>query len=71
MVEKRPMSLEQIRAFLQGSEEIRFAGRSRKEIYSWVGATRARVFVQLFVGHYTNGNTMAIAYTCNQNLFRL
>ena len=33
------MSLEQIRAFLQGSEEIRFAGRSRKEIYSWVGAT--------------------------------
>ena len=39
MVEKRPMSLEQIRVFLQGSEEIRFAGRSRKEIYSWVGAT--------------------------------
>ena len=33
------MSLEQIRAFLQGSQEIRFAGRSRKEIYSWVGAS--------------------------------
>jgi transposase InsO family protein len=37
MVERQPMSLEQIRAFLQASEEIRFTGRSRKEIYSWVG----------------------------------
>ena len=33
------MSLEQIRAFLQASEEIRFAGKNRKEIYSWVGQT--------------------------------
>ncbi len=33
------MSLEQIRAFLQASEEIRFTGRNRKEIYSWVGQT--------------------------------
>src|SRR5258708_30981643 len=39
MVEKKPLSLEQIRAFLEASEEIRFAGRNRKEIYSWVEQT--------------------------------
>src|SRR6202048_5562135 len=39
MVEKQPMRLEQIRAFLQASEEIRFTGRNRKEMYSWVGQT--------------------------------
>src|SRR5450756_791043 len=39
MVEKTSMSLEQIRAFLQASEEIRFVGKNRKEIYSWVGQT--------------------------------
>src|ERR1700738_1180885 len=41
MVEKDSMSLEQIRAFLQASEEIEFAGRNRKEIYSWVVQTLA------------------------------
>jgi transposase InsO family protein len=39
MVENKAMSLEQVRAFLQASEEITFAGRNRKEIYSWVGQT--------------------------------
>jgi transposase InsO family protein len=39
MVEKTSMSLEQIRAFLQASEEIKFVGKNRKEIYSWVGQT--------------------------------
>ena len=39
MVENKAMSLEQIRAFLQASEEIRFTGRNRKEIYRWVGQT--------------------------------
>src|ERR1700737_756050 len=39
MVERQPMSLEQIRTFLEGSEEIRFTGRNRKEMYSWVGQT--------------------------------
>src|ERR1700736_3474697 len=39
MVERQPMSLEQIRAFLEASEEIRFTGRNRKEMYSWVGQT--------------------------------
>ena len=33
------MSLEQIRAFMEGSQEIRFEGRNRKEIYSWVRRT--------------------------------
>ena len=33
------MSLDQIRAYLQASEELRFVGKNRKEIYSWVGQT--------------------------------
>jgi transposase InsO family protein len=39
MVERQPMSLEQIRTFLQASEQIRFTGKNRKEIYSWMGQT--------------------------------
>jgi transposase InsO family protein len=34
-----PMSLEQIQAFLKGSEGIRFEGKSRAEIYEWVTQT--------------------------------
>ena len=33
------MSLEQIQAFMAASEEIRFGGSNRKEIYSWVRQT--------------------------------
>jgi hypothetical protein len=33
------MSLEQIRAFLEGSSEIRFKGRNREEVYDWVNST--------------------------------
>jgi len=33
------MSLEQIRAFMAASEEIRFEGGNRKEIYNWVRQT--------------------------------
>ena len=35
-------SLEQIRAFLAGSEEVRFAGQRREEIYGWVERTLVR-----------------------------
>jgi transposase InsO family protein len=35
------LSLEQIQAFLEASEEFRFAGRKRKEIYDWVAGTLA------------------------------
>ena len=35
----KPMSLEQIRAFMEASQEIRFEGGNRKEIYNWVGQT--------------------------------
>jgi hypothetical protein len=35
-------SLEQIRAFLAGSEEVRFAGQRREEIYGWVEKTLVR-----------------------------
>lgn len=33
------LSLEQIRALLEASVEIRFAGHSRSEVYGWVGRT--------------------------------
>jgi transposase len=39
MEEEKPLSLEQIRAFLEASEEIRFEGRNRKEMYYWVKQT--------------------------------
>jgi transposase InsO family protein len=33
------LSLEQIRAFLEGSDEVRFEGRNREEVYGWVDQT--------------------------------
>jgi transposase InsO family protein len=33
------LSLEQIRAFLEGSHEFRFEGRNREEVYGWVNGT--------------------------------
>lgn len=33
------LSLEQIRAFLEASEEVRFEGRNREEVYNWVHQT--------------------------------
>jgi len=33
------LSLEQIRALLAASQEVRFAGHSRSEVYDWVGKT--------------------------------
>src|SRR5947209_9877897 len=33
------MSLEQIRAFLEASDELAFEGRNRCEVYSWVERT--------------------------------
>jgi transposase InsO family protein len=35
-------SLEQIRAFLAGSSEVRFAGQRREEVYGWVEKTLVR-----------------------------
>ena len=39
MKQERPMDLEGIRAFMAASQEIRFEGRNRKEIYEWVRQT--------------------------------
>src|SRR5437763_11884086 len=36
-------SLEQIRAFLAGSGEVRFAGQRREEVYGWVEKTLVRL----------------------------
>ena len=33
------LSLEQIRAFLEGSQELHFEASSRQELYDWVGRT--------------------------------
>ena len=35
------MSLEQIRELLQASQEVRFAGHGRAEVYAWIGKTLA------------------------------
>ena len=35
-------SLEQVRAFLAGSGEVRFAGQRREEVYRWVEQTLVR-----------------------------
>src|SRR2546421_7928163 len=39
MTQQRPMSLEQIQDFLDASQEFRFEGRSREEMYEWVRKT--------------------------------
>src|SRR5690242_8244279 len=39
MEQAGPMNLEQMRAFMTASQEIRFEGRNRKEIYNWVSQT--------------------------------
>ena len=33
------LSLEQIRALLEASQEVRFRGHSREDIYDWIGKT--------------------------------
>ena len=35
MRDGEPLSLEQIRAFLEGSEEVAFAARNQREVYQW------------------------------------
>jgi transposase InsO family protein len=41
-VQTQALSLEQIRAFLEATEEVGFEGRSREEVYSWVNQTLRR-----------------------------
>lgn len=42
MDDSEATSLEQIRAFLAGSGEVRFAGQRREEVYAWVERTLVR-----------------------------
>jgi hypothetical protein len=42
MNDSEARSLEQIRAFLAGAGEMRFAGQSRAEVYGWTEQTRVR-----------------------------
>jgi hypothetical protein len=39
MTQQRPMSLEQIQDFLDASQEFRFEGRGREEVYEWMKKT--------------------------------
>jgi hypothetical protein len=39
MTQQRPMSLEQIQDFLDASQEFRFEGRGREEMYEWMKKT--------------------------------
>ena len=42
MDDSQATSLEQIRAFLAGSGEVRFAGQRREEVYTWIEQTLVR-----------------------------
>src|ERR1700686_3101913 len=42
MDDSEAVSLGQIRAFLAGSGEVRFAGQGRAEVYAWVERTLVR-----------------------------
>ena len=42
MEDSQTVSLEQIRAFLAGSGEVRFDGQRREEVYHWVEQTLVR-----------------------------
>src|SRR5450432_3835679 len=42
MDDSEATSLEQIRAFLAGSGEVRFAGERREEVYAWTERTLVR-----------------------------
>ena len=42
MDDSEATSLEQIRAFLAGSSEMRFAGQRRDEVYAWTERTLVR-----------------------------
>ena len=42
MDDSEATSLEQIRAFLAGSGEVRFAGQHRDEVYAWTERTLVR-----------------------------
>src|SRR6266446_4935454 len=42
MDDSEAVSLEQIRAFLAGSGEVRFAGQRRAEVYAWAERTLVR-----------------------------
>jgi len=42
MDDSEATSLEQIRAFLAGSEEVRFSGQRREEVYAWTERTLVR-----------------------------
>ena len=46
------MSLEQIRGLLEASQEVRFAGHGRAEVYAWIGKT-------LSERHYSQQNREA------------
>jgi hypothetical protein len=39
MQAREQLSLDQIQAFLKGSEEVVFEGRNREEVYGWVNQT--------------------------------
>ena len=42
MDDSESTSLEQIREFLEGSGEVRFAGQRREEVYAWTERTLVR-----------------------------
>ncbi len=39
MQDAEKLSLEQIQAFIEATEEVRFAGKERAEMYGWISRT--------------------------------
>jgi hypothetical protein len=66
--------LEQIRDFLAGSGQVRFAGQRREEVYGWVEKTLVRRYIarrtglsraqvtRLIAGYRKTGGVKAVAY---------
>src|ERR1035438_1464707 len=59
------LSLEQIQAFLEGSEEVVFEGRNRAEVYSWVNQTLG----QQRYGELKRSGRGLVLYPCQIALF--
>ncbi len=64
MLDAKKLSLEQIQALIEATEEVRFAGKERAEMYRWISGTlgqqqyreqgkRARGLLRRYVGKMT------------------
>ena len=60
------LSLEQIRALLKASQEVRFAGHRRAEVYAWVGKTLREQGYANCCLHFASDNPSGAPYWLGQ-----